>query len=427
MVLRNSELQARIDALLRADDFGRANWLSAGSDTPFVITYQFETFARNDFPWSDVADPVAYSATDQAGVRAALEQFEAVLNIDFVEVTGENDPILSFYRSPDIYTGDPSVGWGRGSWGYRDDEWDGAAVFQTSRTISGGENIYLLLHEIGHTLGLKHPGDYDVGGNNPPGPFLPADEDNNHYTLMSYNEDPATGSVSNSLMLYDILALQAWWGSNDRTNAGRDTYRPLDGSELQVIWDGGGQDRLVYQGSGRAVLDLREGAFSSLDGRELAAIAYDAQIENAVGGGNDDLLRGNAARNRLQGNDGDDRLIGDRGNDRLFGGQGRDDLLGGQGRDLLNGRTGNDLMRGGGGRDVFVFSEGADAIADFRAVGRGDRIDLADAGNIRGYGDLIANHLRQSGYDTIIEDGRGNMLTLRNVEIADVTANDFIF
>lgn len=280
---------------------------------------------------------------------------------------------------------------------------------------------------ISHMLGLKHPGNYDAGGDTPPGPFLPAGEDNNHFTIMSYNDDPATGTVSNSLMLYDILALQAWWGDNDRTNAGNTTYRPLDGSELQVIWDGGGQDRLVYQGSGRAVLDLRGGAFSSLDGLEAAAVAYGAQIETAVGGGGDDLLQGNAARNRLQGNNGDDRLVGDRGNDRLSGGQGQDNLQGGNGRDRLNGQAGDDLMRGGGGRDVFVFSDGADRIADFSGAGRGDRIDLRDAGSIRGYGDLLANHVHRSGGDTLIDDGRGNSLTLDGVRAGALEADDFIF
>ena len=37
------------------------------------------------------------------------------------------------------------------------------------------------IHEIGHAIGLTHPGDYDVGGGTGES-FLPAGEDNRHVT-----------------------------------------------------------------------------------------------------------------------------------------------------------------------------------------------------------------------------------------------------
>ncbi|MEQ9695009.1 nidogen-like domain-containing protein [Shimia sp. SDUM112013] len=70
------------------------------------------------------------------------------------------------------------------------------------------------------------------------------------------------------------------------------------------------------------VLIENNGSYTGLDGG--FAIAYGAQIENATGGQNEDLLIGNELANTLTGNDGNDVLIGGGGNDTLEGGEGCD-------------------------------------------------------------------------------------------------------
>ena len=95
-------------------------------------------------------------------------------------------------------------------------------------------------------------------------------------------------------------------------------------------------------------------------------IAYGATIENAIGGGGNDVIGGNDVSNMLTGNGGNDILTGLLGNDSLFGGAGDDTLNGGAGADTLSGGAGNDNF-------VFTDLQLGDIISDY---GAGDHIDL---------------------------------------------------
>ena len=73
-----------------------------------------------------------------------------------------------------------------------------------------------------------------------------------------------------------------------------------------AIWDAGGIDRIDASGwNTDQVIDLGEGAMSSVGHlTRNVAIAYGATIEQATGGGGNDLLIGNDADNLLTGNAG---------------------------------------------------------------------------------------------------------------------------
>lgn len=155
------------------------------------------------------------------------------------------------------------------------------------------------------------------------------------------------------------------------------------------------------------------------------------------GGYDNDLLHGGASRDTLNGELGNDTLHGDRGNDRVLGGHGDDHVYGdfdhdfvhgGAGNDVVNGGFGNDTLGGGLGRDTFVFAHGfgVDVITDFDAA-LGERIDFSRLDSITNMTDLMGDHATQVGDDVVIADLLGNTLTLRDVALDSLEADNFLF
>ncbi|CAK0780638.1 serralysin [Gammaproteobacteria bacterium] len=86
-------------------------------------------------------------------------------------------------------------------------------------------------------------------------------------------------------------------------------------------------------------------------------------IENAIGGGNNDILTGSTGANLLDGYTGNDRLSGGDGNDTLIGGVGHDTLLGGSGRDSFDFNSLSELGTSSGNWDIISdFTRGQDKI-----------------------------------------------------------------
>ena len=123
-------------------------------------------------------------------------------------------------------------------------------------------------------------------------------------------------------MLHDVYVIQLIYGANGTTRAGdtvygfnstadRDVFDFSDTDHpIVTIWDGGGNDTLDLSGySSNAVIDLNDGEYSSAGALTLnIAIAFDAMIENAVGGAGNDQIRGQELANMLDGGDGNDRV-----------------------------------------------------------------------------------------------------------------------
>ena len=230
------------------------------------------------------------------------------------------------------------------------------------------------VHEIGHALGLSHPGTYDASNKKAITYAADAEyaQDTRQNTLMSYfggwTDSSGHGDVAgdgvwsfitdgdhlaidlypSTPMVDDIAAIQAKYVADMTTRLGDTTYGfnctagrdvfdfTKDMQPIFTIWDAGG-DHDTLDASGFAqnqVIDLAPGSYSSI-GAFIGniGIAYNCTIENAVGGAGNDIIYGNAADNVLKGGGGTDKLYGYDGNDTLDGGPGADQMDGGAGND----------------------------------------------------------------------------------------------
>ena len=223
-----------------------------------------------------------------------------------------------------------------------------------------------------------------------------------------------------------IIGYTAFEFSPSYAHEGRLFEFDNDGREIDQITTDAyleGSNDLIRTDNNTALLINNEVHELILPGADTP-LGGDTGPDPITGNGRGNTLRGTNRDDVIEGLGGNDRLIGRRGNDDLDGGGGRDTLVGNGGRDRLDGGGGNDQLRGGGGADVFVFSNGADTARDFRG---NDQIDVSDVRSIRNFRDLSNNHIEERGSDVIIDDGRGNSLTLQETSIDDLRGNDFIF
>ncbi|HET6548786.1 MAG TPA: calcium-binding protein, partial [Solirubrobacter sp.] len=150
-------------------------------------------------------------------------------------------------------------------------------------------------------------------------------------------------------------------------DAGNDTIIVREGVLSAVdLHGGGGNDTLLFYGSGNATLSGDDGDDYIETGTAVPASAQitlngggdqDFIVHNGLGGaainggGGDDVLQGSAAVDTIHGDDGTDDIDGRGGLDNLFGDEG-DDLL----RVVVPTAGTFPTIEGGGGRDVLAIS-----------------------------------------------------------------------
>ena len=200
--------------------------------------------------------------------------------------------------------------------------------------INIGSNLFhIVLHEIGHALGLKHPHDGGLAGYTTYQAAGLDEYDSGFLTLMSY--EPTShiweyGWASTPLPL-DIIAAQTMYGANQTTDIGDTTHTLSEDGLLRTIYDVSGNDTLDARNIGHGLtLKLQQGSFTTVNTISTVYIAVNTVIENVVGSYFNDLIVGENGENTLLGLSGNDEIQGLGGNDLIAGGSGND-LIFGQG------------------------------------------------------------------------------------------------
>jgi serralysin len=326
--------------------------LTGGDNNPEFdhhdITFSFPTTLSSDYE-EDTFSPL--TSAQKEVVRTALASYEDVADLHFSEVSG-NDSDLRFHNLSRL-----NGAYGESFANHPSAEASAGVFFSPTNinyhdllnpNIGGGHGFVTYLHEIAHTLGLQHAGNYNGGS-----PTYEADalfvQDTEQWTVMSYFGSMDAGAdfvdadgnlrFPQTLMLYDIAAIQSLYGAAT-TRTGDTIYGfnataggfydfASNPSPVVCIYDSAGIDTLDFSGfAAKTRIDLREGHYSDTASMTRnVSIAFGTLIENAIGGSAGDTITGNATANRLQGRAGGDKLSGRAGHDTLDGGAGRDKFV----------------------------------------------------------------------------------------------------
>ena len=378
-----------------------ASW-STPPGSAAVVTYGFRASAAPyteddndpDTHDSDISTFTRVSAQQIAVIEQILQLWADVANIIFVRV---NDPgsfftdnatmlVANYVDSQDgagafaHFPGATEAGAKEG------DIWLNLDTVSTTSNPPGSFAFGTIAHEIGHALGLSHPGSYNAIANVTIayGPYAQFIEDTGQFSIMTYFDRETSGgadfkgTLEETPMIMDVLAMQNIYGANLSTRTGNTIYGfgsnagpiydfALNPDPVLSIWDAGGSDVLDASLFGQdQLIDLRAGEFSNIGAlKKSVSIALGVTVENALGGTGADTLIGNDADNVLTGNAGHDSLLGGLGNDTLVGGAGNDTLIGGDGIDTARyagARSAYVVTASAGGYTISGGSEGLDTL-----------------------------------------------------------------
>ena len=342
-----------IDSLLNNSSGKPKKWVS---DPDLTLEYSVNnsTVISYSFPGLGTTTPL-YSYEDDRGeisaipfssaqaddIRQAFKEISKFVNITFVEIEEDGSSAGTIrlamntitdeagnYREGIAATADPPSEEPRGGDVFFNKQFTSGnfstGLVQNSETGVG--DVTVLYHEIFHALGMEHPGDNKET-------LFQESKNSREYTVMAdefslesgadFNLNGNNYTVASTPMVYDIAPLQYLYGANMSHNASDTTYsyKP-DTPFIEAIWDAGGTDTLDFSNFSKAnTISLVDGEYSTIgfdvdwSMTDNLGIAFDAIIEDAIGGSGDDTIKGNDSSNSIEGGPGNDVIDGGKGND----------------------------------------------------------------------------------------------------------------
>ncbi len=294
-----------------------------------ILFYSFPNHQPSYIPlsiygWSPASNEIALAS------REIFEKLGSILDVNFEEKQGSegtNNLVIAESIQPSTagYSFFPNNFYELGSDVFMSREHN--SPFYISENITNYD-YEILLHEIGHALGLKHP--FAADGSN--ASVLSGLEDKTYFTAMSYDESSA--AYSGEFRPLDLMALTKFYGVSPLYNAKNDTYNFNSFSGTFIV-DGGGVDKIdAASSSDNIYIDLRPGGHSYkgsksnfiTDANQLT-ISHGTRIEDVTTGSGDDYIIGNELSNSI---------ITSSGNDKIFSSEGSDTVNSGSGIDIVD-------------------------------------------------------------------------------------------
>ena len=311
-----------------------------------VISYSFPGLGTTTPLYSYEDDrgeisAIPFSSAQADDIRQAFKEISKFVNITFVEIEEDGSSAGTIrlamntitdeagnYREGIAATADPPSEESRGGDVFFNKQFTSGnfstGLVQNSETGVG--DVTVLYHEIFHALGMEHPVDNKET-------LFQESKNSREYTVMAdefssengadFNLNGNNYKVASTPMVYDIAPLQYLYGANMSHNASDTTYsyKP-DTPFIEAIWDAGGTDTLDFSNFSKAnTISLVDGEYSTIgfdvdwSMTDNLGIAFDAIIEDAIGGSGDDTIKGNDSSNSIEGGPGNDVIDGGKGND----------------------------------------------------------------------------------------------------------------
>jgi len=293
-------------------------------------------------------------AAQEAAVARAVATWSSVSRLTFTEVA---DCGLAF-DSPNCQSPDIRIAFGTGdhAGGVHDPDFDGPggtaahSFYPPPNGSSAAGDLHLddaehwttsgggvdlesvVLHELGHSLGLSHAA----------GPQCPLQASPNRPIMCG-----TIVGIDRTVAPDDIAGIQALYGLPLVSCAGRAVTVDLGQGQVPTA----GAD-VVLGTPGPDTITTGNGADIVCGGGGDDTIDPGAGNDRSLGGAGNDVLYGRTGADRLEGGGGNDRLSAGDGNDQIYGGSGGDTLAGGTGSDQLYAGSQSDTCNGRGGNDA---------------------------------------------------------------------------